>query len=88
MLRTVLEKHGIVWNEPNAGVFGCFELPNNLCSEKFADQYCKNNDLLVVPGSMFSDKMKSWVRVAWSIEPKSFKLDADALDKSLQSALN
>ncbi|MEC7179267.1 MAG: pyridoxal phosphate-dependent aminotransferase, partial [Candidatus Thermoplasmatota archaeon] len=29
MLRTVLEKHGIVWNEPNAGVFGCFELPNN-----------------------------------------------------------
>ena len=87
-LRTVLEKHGIVWNEPDAGVFGCFELPNNLCSEKFADQHCKDNDLLVVPGSMFSDKMKSWVRVAWSIEPESFKLAADALDKSLQSALS
>ena len=87
-LRTVLEKHGIVWNEPEAGVFGCFELPNNINSEIFADQHCKANDLLVVPGSMFSEKMKNWVRVAWSIEPKSFNLAAEALDKSLQSALN
>ena len=87
-LRTVLEKHGIVWNEPTAGVFGCFELPNNLSSETFADHHCKANDLLVVPGSMFSEKMTSWVRVAWSIEPEPFKLAIHALDKSLQSALN
>ena len=37
---------------------------------------------------MFSEKMTSWVRVAWSIEPESFKLAIHALDKSLQSALN
>ena len=88
ILRTVLEKHGIDWNEPTAGVFGCFKLPNDMSSEIFADQHCKQNDLLVVPGSMFSDKMKSWVRVAWSIEPKLFKLAIEALDKSLESALN
>ena len=87
-LRAILEKHGIVWNEPTAGVFGCFELPNNLSSETFADHHCKANDLLVVPGSMFSEKMTSWVRVAWSIEPELFKLAIHALDKSLQSALN
>lgn len=88
ILRTVLEKHGIDWNEPTAGVFGCFKLPNDMSSEIFADQHCKENDLLVVPGSMFSDKMISWVRVAWSIEPKLFKLAIQALDKSLESALN
>jgi aspartate/methionine/tyrosine aminotransferase len=59
-----------------------------MSSEIFADQHCKENDLLVVPGSMFSDKMISWVRVAWSIEPKLFKLAIQALDKSLESALN
>ena len=88
ILRTVLEKHGIDWNEPSGGVFGCFELPNNMDSEVFADQHCKENDLLVVPGSMFSDRMKSWVRVAWSIEPRLFKSAIEALDKSLDSALN
>ena len=86
-LRHVLKKHGINWNEPTAGVFGCFELPNNMNSEVFADQHCKENELLVVPGSMFSDQMTSWVRVAWSIEPKLFNLAVEALDKSLDSAL-
>ena len=88
ILRTVLEKHGINWNEPSGGVFGCFKLPNNLDSEVFADQHCKENELLVVPGSMFSDRMTSWVRVAWSIEPSLFRLAVEALDKSLDSALN
>ena len=88
LLRAVLEQHGIVWNEPPAGVFGCFELPNNMDSEVFADQHCKENELLVVPGSMFSDRMTSWVRVAWSIEPSLFRLAVEALDKSLDSALN
>ena len=88
ILRTVLEKHGIDWNEPSGGVFGCFELPNNMNSEVFADQHCKENELLVVPGSMFSDRMTSWVRVAWSIEPSLFRLAVEALDKSLDSALN
>ena len=87
-LRSVLKKHGIDWNEPSAGVFGCFELPNKMNSEDFADQHCKENELLVVPGSMFSDRMTSWVRVAWSIEPDLFKLAIEALDKSLESALN
>ena len=88
ILRNVLQKHGIVWNEPPAGVFGCFELPNNINSEYFVDFFCKANDLLAVPGSMFSEKMASWVRVAWSIEPKQFQLAVKALDKSLNSALN
>ena len=87
-LRSVLKKHGIDWNEPSAGVFGCFELPNKMNSEVFADQHCKENELLVVPGSMFSDRMTTWVRVAWSIEPDLFKLAIEALDKSLESALN
>ncbi len=88
ILRSVLQKHGIVWNEPPAGVFGCFELPNNINSEYFVDHFCKANDLLAVPGSMFSEKMISWVRVAWSIEPKQFELAVEALDKSLNLALN
>ena len=87
LLRAVLEQHGIVWNEPPAGVFGCFELPNNLDSEYFVDHHCKANDLLAVPGSMFSDALKNWVRVAWSIEPRAFKLAVNALDESLSSAL-
>ena len=87
LLRAVLEQHGIVWNEPPAGVFGCFELPNNLDSEYFVDYHCKANDLLAVPGSMFSDALKNWVRVAWSIEPRAFKLAVNALDESLSSAL-
>ena len=87
-LRLVLESHGIPWNEPPGGVFGCFQLPNDLNSEHFADHYCKANDLLVVPGSMFSEGLKNWVRVAWSIEPRQFKLALEALDKSLTSALN
>jgi len=86
-LRAVLERHGIVWNEPPAGVFGCFKLPYDQDSEHFADHHCKANDLLVVPGSMFSDDLKNWVRVAWSIEPNKFKLALDALDKSLHSAI-
>ena len=56
--------------------------------ELLTDHHCKENDLLVVPGSMFSDRMTSWVRVAWSIEPEPFKLAIHALDKSLDSALN
>ena len=78
---------GIVWNELPARVFGCFELPNNLDSEYFVDHHCKANDLLAVPGSMFSDALKNWVRVAWSIEPRAFKLAVNALDESLSSAL-
>jgi len=42
---------------------------------------------LAVPGSMFSDALKNWVRVAWSIEPRAFKLAVNALDESLSSAL-
>ena len=87
-LRLVLEKYGIIWNEPPAGVFGCFELPNGLNSETFADHHCKEYDLLVVPGSMFSEDLKSWVRVAWSIEPNQFVHALNALDKSLNYALN
>ncbi|DAC60181.1 MAG TPA: pyridoxal phosphate-dependent aminotransferase [Candidatus Poseidoniaceae archaeon] len=86
-LRAVLARHNIAWNEPPAGVFGCFELPNNVDSEHFVDHHCKANDLLAVPCSMFSEELRNWVRVAWSIEPKSFKLAIEALDKSLTSAL-
>ena len=87
-LRAVLARHDIAWNEPPAGVFGCFELPNNIDSEHFVDHHCKANDLLAVPCSMFSEELKNWVRVAWSIEPNLFKQAIEALDKSLTSALN
>ncbi len=87
-LRAVLQRFSIKWNEPEAGIFGCFELPNNILGEDFADGPCKDNDLLVIPGSMFCDSLKNWVRVAWSIEPKSFGLAISALENSLNSAIN
>lgn len=87
-LRAVLERFSIKWNEPEAGIFGCFKLPNNILAEDFADGPCKDNDLLVVPGSMFCDSLKHWVRVAWSIEPKSFELAISALENSLNLAIN
>ena len=87
-LRKVLNRFSIIWNEPEAGIFGCFELPNKILAEDFADGACKDNDLLVIPGSMFCDSLKNWVRVAWSIEPKSFESAIFALEKSLESALS
>jgi aspartate/methionine/tyrosine aminotransferase len=87
-LRAVLQRFSIKWNEPEAGIFGCFELPNKILAEDFADGPCKDNDLLVIPGSMFCDSLKNWVRVAWSIEPKSFDLAISALENSLDSAIN
>jgi arginine:pyruvate transaminase len=86
-LRKVLKRFSIIWNEPEAGIFGCFELPNKILAEDFADGPCKDNDLLVIPGSMFCDSLKNWVRVAWSIEPKSFETAIYALEKALESAL-
>jgi len=86
-LRKVLKRFSIIWNEPEAGIFGCFELPNKILAEDFADGPCKDNNLLVIPGSMFCDSLKNWVRVAWSIEPKSFETAIYALEKALESAL-
>tara|TARA_B100001250_G_scaffold413651_1_gene448497 strand:+ start:3130 stop:4290 length:1161 start_codon:yes stop_codon:yes gene_type:complete len=86
-LRSVLKQFEIVWNEPEAGLFGAFQLPNGLNAEDFADGECKENDLLVVPCSMFSKKMDDWVRVCWSIKPEKFESAIKALEKALDSVL-
>ncbi len=88
LLRNVLQKFNINWNEPEFGVFGTFQLPKNISGEEFVDGPCKDNELLIIPCSMFSNKLSNWVRIAWSIEPKMFKKAISALEKSLQSLID
>ena len=83
LLRELLQSHGIDWNEPEYGVFGAFKLPNDRNSLEFVDNECAKESLLAVPGCMFSEKMTSWLRVAWSIEPEDFANGIEALDKAL-----
>lgn len=83
LLRELLQSHGIDWNEPEYGVFGAFKLPNDRNSLEFVDDECAKESLLAVPGCMFSEKMTSWLRVAWSIEPQDFANGIKALDKAL-----
>ena len=88
LLGRMLEKMGIPWNEPPYGVFGAFELPLGIDSIDFVDNECKEFGVLAVPGSMFSPKLKSWLRVAWSIEPKVFAESLIYLEKALVLAIN
>ena len=88
ILRDLLQKHGIDWNEPEYGVFGAFKLPNDADSLKFVDTECARHSLLAVPGSMFSDELTSWLRVAWSIEHEAFIDSCNALDRALSDLKN
>lgn len=83
LLRDLLQSHGIDWNEPEYGVFGAFKLPRERNSLEFVDDECVKESLLAVPGCMFSEDMKSWLRVAWSIEHEDFVKGIEALDKAL-----
>ena len=40
---------------------------------EFVDDECVKESLLEVPGCMFSEDMKSWLRVAWSIEHEDLR---------------
>ena len=85
VLRDMLARQNIVWNEPPYGVFGAFKLPNEYNSIKFVDGPCADNSVLAIPGSMFSEELGGWLRVAWSIEPKLFSEAILNLEKALIS---
>jgi len=85
VLREMLARQNIAWNEPPYGVFGAFKLPNEYDSIKFVDGPCADNSVLAIPGSMFSEELGGWLRVAWSIEPKLFSEAILNLEKALIS---
>ena len=68
------------------GVFGAFKIPNDADSP-FVDTECAKHSLRV-PGSMFSDGLTSWLRVAWSIEHEDFIDSCNALDRALSDLMN
>ena len=88
MLRNLLEKFNITWNEPPYGIFGSFRLPFGINSMEFIDNECKQFGVLLVPGNMFDDGFDDWIRVAWSIEPKLFQEAIINLEKALILAIN
>jgi aspartate/methionine/tyrosine aminotransferase len=85
VLREMLARQNIAWNEPPYGVFGAFKLPNDYDSMKFVDGPCVDYSVLAVPGSMFAPELSSWLRIAWSIEPKLFSEAILNLEKALIS---
>ena len=88
LLRELLNKFKITWNEPSYGIFGSFRLPHGIDSMEFVDQECKKFGVLLVPGNMFDDGLKDWVRIAWSIEPKLFQEAIINLEKALFLAIS
>jgi len=51
----------------------------------FVDGACAEHSVLAVPGSMFSEELNGWLRVAWSIEPQLFAEAILNLEKALIS---
>ncbi len=88
LLRKLLEKFEITWNEPPYGIFGSFRLPHGINSLEFVDQECKRYGVLLVPGNMFDKGYDDWVRIAWSIEPKLFQEAINNLEKALILAIS
>lgn len=88
LLRRVLERFDIIWNEPSHGLFGAFKLPYGINAIDFIDRECKNYGVLLVPGNMFEPDLDEWVRVAWSIEPKLFEKAIINLEKALDLAIS
>ena len=88
LLRSLLEKFNITWNEPPYGIFGSFKLPYGINSMKFIDDECKEYGVLLVPCNMFDDGFDDWVRIAWSIEPKLFQEAVINLEKALNLAIS
>ena len=88
LLRGMLDRVGISWNEPPYGVFGAFELPLEINAMEFVDNECKEFGVLAVPGIMFCEELTSHLRVAWSIEPKIFAESLINLEKALILAMN
>ncbi|MDP6333921.1 MAG: pyridoxal phosphate-dependent aminotransferase [Candidatus Poseidoniaceae archaeon] len=88
LLRKMLDRMEISWNEPPYGLFGAFQLPLEIDSIEFVDNECKEFGVLAVPGSMFCPELTNWLRVAWSIEPNLFAESLINLEKALILALN
>ena len=88
LLRKVLEKFNITWNEPPHGLFGAFRLPHGINAMDFIDRECKQYGVLMVPGNMFEPGLDEWIRVAWSIEPLLFEKAVINLEKALFLAIS
>ena len=52
------------------------------------DTIGKEHGLLAVPGCMFDSGLDDWLRVGWSIDPKSFAEAVDVLETVLRTALD
>ena len=52
------------------------------------DTIGKEHGLLAVPGCMFDSGLEEWLRVGWSIDPKSFSEAIVVLEKVLRGAMN
>ncbi len=88
LVRDMLDRLNIEWNEPKYGVFGAIKLPHEINSSEFVDGPCKEFGVLAVPGIMFDPKLVSWLRIAWSIEPKPFREAINNLEKALVLAIS
>ncbi len=87
VLQAMLERVGIEWTPPPHGVFGAFRVPG-VDTMEMIDTIGREHGVLAVPGCMFNEGMKEWLRVAWSIDPESFSEAIDALESVLRVAMN
>jgi len=87
ILQESLHRLGIEWNPPPYGVFGAFRIPG-VNTLEMIDTIGKEHGLLAVPGCMFDSGLEEWLRVGWSIDPKSFSEAIVVLEKVLRGAMN
>ena len=87
VLQDTLNRVGIKWNPPPYGVFGAFRVPG-IDTMQMIDTIGKQHGLLAVPGCMFDSGLDDWLRVGWSIDPKSFAEAASVLETVLRTALD
>jgi aspartate/methionine/tyrosine aminotransferase len=87
VLISALDRLGIHWTPPPYGVFGAFRIPG-VNTIEMIDTIGKEHGLLAVPGSMFGPGLDEWLRVGWSIDPKSFAEAIYVLEEVIRTALD
>jgi len=85
VLKSMLQRLGIVWTPPPYGVFGAFRIPG-VDTLEMIDTIGKEHGLLAVPGCMFSPGLDEWLRVAWSIDEEAFADSIKVLEKVITIA--
>jgi aspartate/methionine/tyrosine aminotransferase len=87
VLISALERLGIEWTPPPYGVFGAFKIPG-VNTIEMIDTIGKEYGLLAVPGIMFGPGLEEWLRVGWSIDPKSFAKAISVMEVVIRTALD